>query len=386
MFTRKSQVVFLFFVWIAVHLVIFRYLGIRQLYDSKGYIAAADYFLAEQSLQDVHHVFYVVPILLLAFTRFIFGDTVVPFLILQILTSGFAMVALYRTAVKVFKVQEAGFFSVLLFLLWWDNIQWNTAVLTESLFCSLTILILYVVVSSNRNLGYYVAVASMAAILLLTRPTAVVVIVGIVGYGLAENWRMIGNKVWKIRIVFVVLAAVSFAAASLMFDHWDFTEQYVEGNIVTYMNSIEGSELYRESLRLSTDELILPDPEEPSIIKIITFVYQNPIHFLSAFFLKIGYLITGVRPYYSSIHNGFMLIWMIVIYFLFFLGVKAQKLPNTRLLAFTIICVNCLLVGISTVDWDNRFYVPMQPVIVLMAAGGASQIYHRIIKSLEAWR
>src|SRR5690606_981372 len=113
--------------------------------------------------------------------------TVVPFLILQILTSGFAMVALYRTAVKVFKVQEAGFFSVLLFLLWWDNIQWNTAVLTESLFCSLTILILYVVVSSNRNLGYYVAVASMAAILLLTRPTAVVVIVGIVGYGLAEN-------------------------------------------------------------------------------------------------------------------------------------------------------------------------------------------------------
>ncbi len=380
MFARKSQVVFLVFVWTIVHLLVFWRLGIRTLYDSKGYVAAADYFLAEQSLQDMHHVFYAVPILILALTRFLFGDTVVPFLILQILTSGLAMVALYKTAVKAFEEQAAGFFSVLLFLLWWDNIQWNTAVLTESIFCSLTMLILYIVISGDRTLRYYVTIASMAIILFLTRPTAVVVIVGIVGYALAENWQMIGSKIWRVRMVFVLLAVVSVVAAGLMFHHWDFTEQYVEGNIVTYMNTIKDSDLYYESLRLSTEQLILPDPDKPSIVKIVTFVYQNPIHFLKAFFLKIGYLVTGVRPYYSSMHNCFIIIWMIFIYFLFYLGVRTLKDRNIKLLVFIIICVNGSLVGISTVDWDNRFYVPMQPVIVLMAAGGASHVYRRVLK------
>jgi hypothetical protein len=43
------------------------------------------------------------------------------------------------------------------------------------------------------------------------------------------------------------------------------------------------------------------------------------------------------------------------------------------------IVVNCLLVGISTVDWDNRFYIPMVPGIILMAGGGLSAFFYKII-------
>lgn len=34
------------------------------------------------------------------------------------------------------------------------------------------------------------------------------------------------------------------------------------------------------------------------------------------------------------------------------------------------IIVNCGLIAISTVDWDNRFYIPMEPGLVLLAGGG----------------
>lgn len=62
---------------------------------------------------------------------------------------------------------------------------------------------------------------------------------------------------------------------------------------------------------------------------------------------------------------------MMVIYGLFYLGWKQLTNKPFQFFVLVIILVNCLLVSISTVDWDNRFYIPMEPVIVLIAGRGA---------------
>jgi hypothetical protein len=33
-----------------------------------------------------------------------------------------------------------------------------------------------------------------------------------------------------------------------------------------------------------------------------------------------------------------------------------------------------MLVSVSAVDWDNRFFLPMQPGIVLLAGGGGGYL------------
>jgi hypothetical protein len=116
---------------------------VRNLVDSLGYTAAADFFLAHGVLEDVHHVFYAVPIFIISFFRWIFLGEVIPFLIFQCVISWLAVCALYKATTKIFDSNTAGFLTTLIFLLWLDNIHWNVAVMTESLTCSMICFIIY---------------------------------------------------------------------------------------------------------------------------------------------------------------------------------------------------------------------------------------------------
>jgi hypothetical protein len=112
----------------------------------------------------------------------------------------------------------------------------------------------------------------------------------------------------------------------------------------------------------------------------IHFALQNPLHFSKAFAMKVGYLISATRPYYSWKHNLFSLVWLALVYTLLYFGFR--KCENTALKSgiMVIILLNCLLIGISSVDWDNRFYVPMFPGIALLAGGGGAYLFDRVKK------
>jgi hypothetical protein len=105
-----------------------------------------------------------------------------------------------------------------------------------------------------------------------------------------------------------------------------------------------------------------------------SFVFSNPVIFLKAATMKIGYLVLGVRPYYSIAHNAFTLVWLTFIYGLCYLGWRTCNFYSIKLFVLTVILINCALIGVATVDWDNRFYIPMEPGIILLVGGGASFI------------
>ena len=50
----------------------------------------------------------------------------------------------------------------------------------------------------------------------------------------------------------------------------------------------------------------------------------------------------------------------------------------------TVVAVNASLIGISTVDWDNRFYIPMEPGIVLLAGCGLSILISKVKREASA--
>jgi hypothetical protein len=284
------------------------------------------------------------------------------------------MFALYRSGAKIFKSDMAGFLSAIIFLLWIDNIHWNTTAMTESLSYSLTTFVLYRLVYFKDTLKDYCWIIVLVLLSLFTRPTGIIILIGSIVFFLNYHWPLLTRKpILKLSVLFALLF-VCYLGGHIMFALWDFTEQYKKGNIVTYMDVAEGNTLYRENLRFRTDQLEFIEETKHPIEKIYHFILDNPVNFIRTGSLKIFYLIAAVRPYYSFVHNLYLLAWMSFIYFLFGLGWwKADHSALTTSI-LTIIIINCCLIGISTVDWDNRFYIPMAPGIVLFAGGGASYL------------
>ena len=74
----------------------------------------------------------------------------------------------------------------------------------------------------------------------------------------------------------------------------------------------------------------------------------------------------------------YLVVWICVVYMFLVAGWKATSNLPIKLFVLTSIVLNCGLIGISSVDWDNRFYIPMEPGIVLLAGGGVATLLSRI--------
>jgi hypothetical protein len=309
----------------------------------------------------------------MAFFRWMFPGQLLPYLFFQSALSFLAVLALYRAGTRIFNNTLAGFISGIIFLIWWDNIHWNITTLTESLACSIICFTVYQLSCFKGSVKDYCGIVILLVLNLFTRPTGIVIIVGTLAFLIHYYWYDIRRDLIVMAIGIPVLVLLTYWSADHMFSRWDFTEQYVRGNIVTYMDGIEGNELYSEDLRIDTTGLTIAH-EKPPVLKILYFIVNNPVHFMKAACLKVYYLMTGIRPYYSTLHNVYVLIWMALVYLLYYIGWRNTVNRSVRFFTVVVVILNCCLIGISTVDWDNRFYIPMEPGIVLLAGGGAAYV------------
>ncbi|MEQ8243914.1 hypothetical protein, partial [Fulvivirga sp.] len=164
---------------------------------------------------------------------------------------------------------------------------------------------------------------------------------------------------------------LSLLGAALMFQKWDFTDAYIKGEVVTYMSTIPDSPLYKEELHvpLNTEKVMMES--EVGIVRMAKFMTDYPGYFFTMAVKKVYYLLSFQRPYYSVWHNTYSVIWLALIYGCFAIGYLKCSSDPIKAFVISVIVVNCALIGMSTVDWDNRFFIPMEPGIVLFAGYGA---------------
>jgi hypothetical protein len=381
--STKYHPIILSILWAVVHVLLFRHYGVRNLIDSKHYLEIADHFLTYGKLEYTEHFFYVIPISLMAFFRWVFPDQIMQFLIFQSFLSGIAMIALYKASSKTFDNPMAGFFSCIIFLFWWDYIHWNTAVMTESLACSFTLFVIYKLTEYKNSRTDNVWIIFLLIIAVGIRPTGVITIVGILSFLVSYHWDTLSAKPrWKFFLTGGFIFLLYFSAYA-MAQLWDFTEQFAKGNIITYADSAEGTPFFQKNLRINNDNLVFPDPGESELNRLILFAVYNPVYFLNLAVWKVWYLLSGMRPYYSLLHNACTLIWTGCIYALCFIGWKRTSYNPVKYFALAVVVANCALIAISSADWDNRFYIPMEPGLVLLAGGGAAVIWQSLKIKLQ---
>jgi hypothetical protein len=66
-----------------------------------------------------------------------------------------------------------------------------------------------------------------------------------------------------------------------------------------------------------------------------------------------------------------------LVYTLYFFGYQ-KATASIRLFSLSVIALNCALIGIASVDWDNRFFIPIEPGLVLVAGGGGEFLLRKI--------
>ena len=373
----KRHILILSLLFILVHCLLGWHYGIRVFFDSAAYIEAADYVIATGNLQDIHHLYYTVPIFIMAGIRLLFPGDILPILLFQCALSLLATIALYKSSEKVFNSPVAGLMSGTIFLLWLDNIHWNITTMTESISCSVYCFALYALTNWRGRLKDVLTLTLLLVLVFFCRPTGVVIIISSFVFLIAYFWNSLAER----RRLLISIAAVGIVAivfsADRMLDHWNFTEQYMKGNIITFADIVKDGPLFHESLTIDPPPSKIFSTSKSPIGRIASFIYDNPIYFLKTASLKVFYLTAFVRPYYSWPHNVYLVVWLLVVYVLFVIGWRSTTNLPIKLFALSAIILNCGLIGISSVDWDNRFYIPMEPGIVLLAGGGAARLVGR---------
>jgi hypothetical protein len=232
--------------------------------------------------------------------------------------------------------------------------------------------LLYQIVRYKGKTSDLVVLIGLALLSILIRPTGIVIVISIIVFLLNYHRETLRKKQILKYSVFICLFIVAVTGAYFMFNLWDFTDQYHKGNIITFADILkEDNKLNSPGLRLDVSDVDFAKQDERPLFKIVYFISHNPFHLLKSASIKIWYLLSGTRPYYSTTHNAFTLLWNTIIYVFFYLGLRRSELKSLKIFSLTVIAANCALIGMATVDWDNRFYIPMEPGIVVFTGGGA---------------
>ncbi len=319
MVRQTNHIAILAILWTVVHALLFWRYGIRYFEDSVTYIQAAEFLASHGYLADPDQIFYSVPIICIAVLRLFTEDPSLFFIAFQCLVSALATLALYRTATNLFGNPLAGLITACLYVTWWDMIHWNTTIMTESLASSIICFLMYSLVHFQGRKRDYLSVALWTLCSLLTRPTGLIIALSVLLFFTARFEKRIGMIDIRFVLLSMVVAVVLLAGAQYLFTRWDFTDQYRRGNIITYADVVQGSSLHYPLMQLD-DPIRMPDTDAPGLLRTVLFVVYNPWYFFKAMVLKIAFLLSGVRPYYTTLHSVYSLVWNITIYVFFARG------------------------------------------------------------------
>ncbi|MEX2567496.1 MAG: hypothetical protein WD431_16240 [Cyclobacteriaceae bacterium] len=93
--------------------------------------------------------------------------------------------------------------------------------------------------------------------------------------------------------------------------------------------------------------------------------------FLKLFSTKLLYYLLAIRPYYSFLHNAYLLGFLLPLYYLFVVGLKKSPLDiKAYLFIGCFLLVHTLSATLLTINWNSRFLLPFLPMMFLVGSGG----------------
>lgn len=343
--------------WALTQLVIFLHEGIRTSVDSTVYIENALKPLVMLIDLNTHDFWYIGYTSLLGLILSVMGS-LSGMIVVQIIFSGLALLALYRLVLHLSGDIRTAFVACFFCIFWFEIHTWNFFIYTESLFTSCSIISFYFLVTSKKPIQYFLTLIFILFTCLI-RPVGISFLVSTFIY-----WLLTIELSSKVKgIISVSAILISVLLADKMLGSFELISSYTKAEII-YPNV--------KILIATPGSINVPESKSP-VWQLFLFAAYNPLYFLKLCALKLILFFGHIKPYFSKIHNLFIVVVLYPIYGLAMKGL--HSVPDRAVLAFlcSYVVFQGMTVMLTTENWDGRFLPPVLPFIFILAAFGCIQ-------------
>jgi len=287
--------------------------------------------------------------------------------IFQFLTTIISSLCLYLIAQKIFS-KWVGLLSMLIFLAYLPIQLRNFYILTEILFINFCIILTYLFFFKRH---FKIMILLIGLFILFLRPQGILVLLSIL-FASIMFIKLNRNYNFIIKLMIIIFCFVltiffihnaiqeyNFISALSKGMIWGYS---FETNDICYSNCIPG--------------LTNPDLYEKNVIGLIQFFKDNFFILIKVSFFKIILFFTGWRPYYSNIHNIFLICFHLPIYIMFCVYFfKSKKLISFEIFTLFYIFLSVAFVSVTFVDWSGRFIMYIFPFMIIFASKSATSLF-----------
>jgi hypothetical protein len=248
---------------------------------------------------------------------------------------------------------------------------WNAYILCESFYFNSVVIALYFLsrLWKGKRKGVWTVIAVVFSILLVTlsKPTGVLFLLAVFITFFMKFWLQSGlPKIGKAGVA-VVLICVSVLMLNRMLDSFLIIENYQLGEVIYAITTLPSNPMYSGLVVEVPQQLnMLPETYSP-LWRMSYFIFNNFSFWSELFFKKIYYFLLHVRPFWSMEHNALNILTLLPVYFLSFWQWKKSDLV-VKVFAASYFILQTVAIGMTSVDWDGRFLVPVFPLLIILSA------------------
>ena len=337
--------------------------GVKFGADTKFYLRQANkIIIGDASIFDYKSKFGYILFLL----PFVYFDLSLKFIvIIQILLTFLSAICLYKITKKYF-CKLAGVICLALFLLYFPIQIRNFYILTEMLFIDLVIILSYFFVFFKKK--YLPLIVFLLIALISIRPNGVLFLFSI--FVCIFIFLINFKKYYYLFLLLIVFSILSIPIIKLLNSYINDLNliDSISNKGIIWGWSLENNQRCRIScLGVELDS----SSYNNNLFDVLRFIFNNFKDFFVIFLSKVFWLLLRARPYYSDLHNIYILFFDFIIYSGFFYGFYKRPKKNFSVnLILLFILLNIFLVGLTFADWSGRFSLYFLPLVMIFSSYG----------------
>lgn len=282
----------------------------------------------------------------------------------QILITSISAFCLYKITEKYF-CKLSGIICIAIFLLYFPLQLRNFYILTEILFIDISIILTFFIVFFKKK---YLPIISVLLLFLISiRPNGILFLFSILAS--IFLFLIINKKYLYLGFYLIFSLIILFPIINIL------NENFQQLNLIRSLNkgiiwgySFETKQICKASC-LSSE--LVNNNYSNSLLGYIKFVSVNFIEYFKIFFYKIFWMIVRARPYYSDLHNLYILFFDIILYPSFIYGFikKPKNLFSINFINLYVL-FSIIVVGLTFADWSGRFSLYCLPFVMIFSSYG----------------
>lgn len=370
--SQKYRRLIICIAWLCSTLIYLKLYGIFTGLEAEKYINEAHSLIKTGSFSAPRFLFYSITIFVLAIA-FKLKIGITGAFVIQALINLFAYLLFSKALIAIFKNASTALLIVIYLLAFLPYQTWVVFLFTESLFFSLILILFsFLVLHRPDTTKNFIITGLLILLVIMARPLGLL-FAGSTFLYLFYNANSFWKKVMGFSSIFLLIGA--YYSINIIFStipDWHITQAFEQESIICNLPSTPPYAV----LQLST--------EGSPVYQLYYYLTHNFSHFLHFTGVKLNYFFLMARPYYSKLHNYFLVFNNTLLYTLALTGLYFKKSTFNKGVIPFIVC-SILLYTLTIIfqcdDYHNRFILSIYPFFVILAARSAEYFVSFLFKN-----